>query len=183
MSINFCPIFSGHRTETVIHTECSKRGILWESATALIHSCRFQLILLQEGSGLQVLHNQKDNLKERPIPPEIFFSLLQLACSYPRHPTLLPRLGKLHWRHSDIGNTEWLRLEGTSGDHLAQRTAQSRISYSRLHRTWPKWALSISKDGDSTPSKCNNQSLRMFFICDEPINCYSDIRALLQFEL
>lgn len=175
MFIDSCCIFSGPRTDT----EWSKRGILWESATALIHSCRFQLILFQEGSGLQLLHNQRDNLTERPILSEIFFSLLRLAWSYACCSILLPRLGKLHWRHSDTANTEQVRLEGSSGDHLVQPSAQSRLSYSRLHSTWFKWALSISKDGNSTTSKCNNQSLSKFFIHDEPIKHYLDIHALL----
>jgi len=43
-------------------------------------------------------------------------------------------------------------LEGTSGDHLAQPLCQSRVTYSRLHRTLSRQVLNISKEGDSTAS-------------------------------
>jgi len=48
--------------------------------------------------------------------------------------------------------TEWLRLEGTSGDHLVQSTCSSRVIYSWLPRTVSRQFFNISKNSDSTTS-------------------------------
>jgi len=36
--------------------------------------------------------------------------------------------------------------------HLVQSPCQSRVTYSRLHRTFSRWVLNISRGGDSTTS-------------------------------
>ena len=46
--------------------------------------------------------------------------------------------------------TQWQGLEGTSVGHLVQPSCQSRVTYSRLHRTSSRRALNISREGDST---------------------------------
>ena len=47
--------------------------------------------------------------------------------------------------------TESSGLEGTSVGHQVQTPCQSRVIYSRLHRTLSRWVFNISK-GDSTTS-------------------------------
>jgi len=48
--------------------------------------------------------------------------------------------------------TEWWGLAGTSVGHLVQPSCQSRVTYSRLHRTLSSRELNISREGDSTTS-------------------------------
>ena len=48
--------------------------------------------------------------------------------------------------------TECSGLKGTSVGHLVQAHCQSRVSYSRLHRTSSRRVLNISREGDSTTS-------------------------------
>ena len=45
--------------------------------------------------------------------------------------------------------TEWSGLEGTSVDLLVHPPYQSRVTYSRLHRTSSRQVLNISREGDS----------------------------------
>jgi len=51
--------------------------------------------------------------------------------------------------------TEQLGQEGTSGEHLVQRSAQSRVSQNRLLRAASSQVFSISKDGESATSLGN----------------------------
>jgi len=46
--------------------------------------------------------------------------------------------------------TVWQGFEGTSVGHLVQPPYQSRVTYSRLHRTLSGRVLNISREGDST---------------------------------
>ena len=48
--------------------------------------------------------------------------------------------------------TECLELEGTSVGHLVQPFCRGRVTYSRLHRTFSRGVLNISREGDSTTS-------------------------------
>lgn len=45
-----------------------------------------------------------------------------------------------------------LRLEGTSGDHRAQRLCQGRVTLSRLHKETSRWDLNVSREGESVSS-------------------------------
>ena len=45
-----------------------------------------------------------------------------------------------------------ITLEETSVDHLVQPPCQSRVTYSRLHRTLSRQVLNISREEESTPS-------------------------------
>jgi len=49
--------------------------------------------------------------------------------------------------------TECSGLEGTSVGHLVQPLCQSRVTYSRLHRTLSRRVLTISREGESTRDK------------------------------
>ena len=51
--------------------------------------------------------------------------------------------------------TECQGLEGTSVDQLVQPSCQSRVTYSRLHRTVSRLVLNISREGESTTSLGN----------------------------
>ena len=60
-----------------------------------------------------------------------------------------------YWRITKSQNhriTEWWELEGTSVGLVVQPICQSRVTYSRLHRTLSRWVLNISREGDSTTS-------------------------------
>lgn len=46
----------------------------------------------------------------------------------------------------------WLRLEGTTGNHLVQAPSSSRAPQSLLLRIVSRWLLDISNEGDSRPS-------------------------------
>ena len=76
----------------------------------------------------------KDHVVPAPLPwagP----SSTRPGCSKPRH------------RITDCSG-----LEGTSVGHLAQPSCQSRVTYSRLHRTLSRRVLNISREGVSTTS-------------------------------
>lgn len=58
--------------------------------------------------------------------------------------------------------TQMLVQEGTSGDHLAQASAQSRVSKSRVAWNVSNWFFNISKHRDAT------SSLDSLSVCDLP---------------
>jgi len=61
-------------------------------------------------------------------------------------------------------NTEWLRLEGTSGGHLVQHPWSGEATWSWLPRTVSRQLLNISKEEDFTASLGNLSNVQFYFI-------------------